>query len=108
MSFTSRALSLRAAMATPCGLTYIGLRLGHNWACDRQLAAQLDALTAHHGFPAALPTSSRQRVYCRRAVDAWFAGQLGPVLAARQCAADPATAVAIAQVAGLHRLLVAA
>lgn len=59
------------------GLFYVGHRLGHAVSSERWLRKRVDWLVQQHGFPHHLPSPRQnERIYNRRAVDAWFDSRL--------------------------------
>lgn len=75
------------------GIHYIGHRLGQASHSERWLRRRIDWLVEHRGFPHHLPSPKpNERIYCARAVDAWFDawfdGQLDTATHARIDAAD--------------------
>lgn len=95
------------------GLFYIGHRLGRTVASEKWLRARVDWLIANHGFPPPLPSPRKnERIFSRRAVDAWFDGQLnGPGGSEVTISVGPApdpnlwATVLDARAAGLDRLV---
>lgn len=72
-----RDIILANRMKAAVGIHYIGHRLGQAMHSERWLRRRIDWLVEHRGFPHHLPSPKpNERIYCARAVDAWFDGQL--------------------------------